>query len=165
MNQGKLQSYASIGEIVSAVAIVVSLIYVGYEFRQSRTVSNRDAEMMLFDRFAEMNRLEIQTPGLAELLIAGQTEPESLSPGDRRRVETYERGFYNNWEIAWYYHRDGILEPETWTDWDQYFQQSARHRPAWVWTAIREDFMSSRAGPKFHEHVDYAIARNAALQK
>lgn len=47
MEQSKLQTYASIGEIISAFAIVVSLIYAGYEFRHSGTLSNRDAESLL----------------------------------------------------------------------------------------------------------------------
>ena len=160
MEQSKLQSYASIGEIISAVAIVVSLIYAGYEFRQSETLSSREVETLLFERFREMNQLEIQTPGLAEVLIAGVADPAALSPGDRRRFETFERGFYNNWEIAWYYHRDGILDAATWNDWDSYFQQSVQERAAWVWPAIRKDFLSDLAGPKFHDHVDAVLAES-----
>lgn len=161
MEQGKLQTYASIGEIISAIAIVVSLIYAGYEFRQSGTLSNRDAETLLYERFREMNQMEIQTPGLAELLESGLADPASLSPGDRRRFETFERGFYNTWEIAWYYHRDGILNAATWNDWDNYFQQAALERATWVWPAIRNDFLSDLDGPRFHEHVDAVLAQDS----
>lgn len=104
--------------------------------------------------------MEIQTPGLAEVLIAGVTDPDSLSPGDRRRFETFERGFYNNWEIARYYHRDGILNAATWNDWDNYFQQAVQERATWVWPAIRQDFLSALAGPKFHDHVDSVLAES-----
>ena len=52
-----------------------SRFYTGYEFRHSGKLTSRDAETLLFERFREMNHLEIQTPGLAELLIAGMAEP------------------------------------------------------------------------------------------
>jgi hypothetical protein len=89
MEQSKLQTYASIGEIISVVAIVISLVYAGYEFRPSGTLSNRDAETLLYERFREMKQMEIQTPGMAEVLIASVPDSASLSPGDRRRVETF----------------------------------------------------------------------------
>jgi hypothetical protein len=100
MDKTRLQTYASIGEIVSAVAIVLSLIYAGYEFRQSSTLTSRDVDVLLFERSLETNRMLVESPGLAEILLAGRTNPESLTGADWLRFETYQQMWFNSWEIA-----------------------------------------------------------------
>ena len=49
MNARKLQAYASLAEVVSAAAIIVSLLYVGYEFRRTGTLTSREVDVMLFE--------------------------------------------------------------------------------------------------------------------
>jgi len=66
MDRNKLQSFATIGEIISAIAIVLSLLYAAYEFRHSGTLSKREVETLLYQQMREMNVLIVQTPGLAE---------------------------------------------------------------------------------------------------
>ena len=36
-------------------------------------------------------------------------------------------------------------------------------QPAWVWPVIREDFLSTAPGPKFHEHVYTALADSTRI--
>jgi hypothetical protein len=53
MNKKKFQYYASIAEIVSAIAIVVSLLYVGYEISRTNILDSRDIDELLFERGLE----------------------------------------------------------------------------------------------------------------
>ncbi len=95
MNQSKLQTYTSIAEIVSAFAIVVSLLHAGYEFRHSSTLSSREVDVLLFERSGYANRMLIETPGLAEIVLTGRTNPEKLSGADWLRFETFQRIWFN----------------------------------------------------------------------
>lgn len=156
MNERKLQAYASLAEVVSAAAIIVSLLYVGYEFRRTGTLTSREADVILFERSREANRLLIETPGLAEIVVVAETTPEELGPADRLRYLAYQHDFFDSWEIGWYYREDGILDAATWRDWDEWFTAEARRRPAFAWTENRRHF----TGETFRRHVDSVLPRD-----
>lgn len=155
MDQNRLQTYASLAEVISAVAIIISLLYVGYEVRRTSTLSSREADVILFERAREANRILIESPGMAEIVVAAETAPERMPAPDRLRYLAYQHDFFDSWEIAWYYHADGILETETWLDWDEWFAGRARAAPAFAWTENRDNF----TGLDFRDHVDAALAR------
>jgi hypothetical protein len=140
MDRNRVQTVASIAEIISAFGLIVSLLYAGYEFRRSTTVTSSDAATVLTERFRESNRLLIESPGLAEIVLAGRAGSADLSEADRLRFQTFEKEFFNSWEAAWLYHVDGILDAPTWADLDEYFAVAAKRRTAEVWVGIREDF-------------------------
>ena len=87
--------------------------------------------------------------------MAAETEPDRLSAPDRLRYLAYQHDFFDTWEIAWYYHADGILDTETWVDWDAWFTEQARAAPAFAWTENRQNF----TGLDFRDHVDAVLAR------
>lgn len=155
MDQNRLQTYASLAEVVSAVAIIISLLYVGYEVRRTSTLSSREADVILFERGREANRVLIESPGMAEIVVAAETAPDRMSAPDRLRYLAYRHDFFDTWEIAWYYHADGILDTEAWLDWDEWFTRQARAAPAFAWTENRQNF----TGLDFRDHVDAVLAR------
>jgi hypothetical protein len=155
MDRDRLQTFASLAEVVSAVAIIISLLYVGYEVRRTSTLSSREADIILFERGREANRVLIESPGMAEIVVAAATVPDRMSAPDRLRYLAYQHDFFDTWEIAWYYHADGILDTETWLDWDEWFTEQARAAPAFAWTENRDNF----TGLEFRNHVDAALAR------
>ena len=118
MNEKRLQTYASIAEVVSAFAVIVSLLYVGYEVRRTSTMSSREADAVLYERLRDANELLIETPHLAELLAGTQTAPEELSAADHLRLMAFDENFFQSWELGWYYHEDGILTDASWREWD-----------------------------------------------
>lgn len=154
MKSEKLPTYAAIAEVVSAIAIVISLLYVGYEFRRTGTLSSNEVDTLLFERVREMNTMLIENSDLAELVLLARDHPGELSDADRLRYLAYQHVFFDSWEVAWLYHQDGILEDETWQEWDDWFASEARHRPAFGWTENRRHF----TGASFLEHVDEALA-------
>ena len=154
MEQSRVQSYAAVAEVVSAVAIIVSLLYVGYEYRRTSTMSSREADVILFERTREANRILIESPGMADIVVLAETAPQSLSAADRLRFLAYQHDFFDTWEIAWYYHADGILETDTWEEWDEWFSEEARRTPDFAWRETRRHF----TGEDFRDHVDRALA-------
>lgn len=153
MDRDRVHTYASVAQIVSAFALIISLLYAGYQLRRSTTITSSDAVSVLNERFREANRLLIESPGLAEIVLAGRAGSTDLSEADRLRYRTFEREFFNTWEAAWLYHANGILDGPTWADLDEYFTSAAKRRPADVWVGIREDFPEA----PFRAHVNEAM--------
>jgi len=154
MKAEKFQTWAAIAEIVSAIAIVISLLYVGYEFRRTQTLSSNEVDTLLFERVREMNTMLIQHPDLADLVLVARDRPDEMSEADRIRYLAYQHVFFDSWEVAWIYHEDGILEDATWKEWDDWFAAEAGRRPAFGWTENRRHF----TGGDFLAHVDQALA-------
>lgn len=150
MDTKRLQTYASFAEILAAIAIIVSLLYVATEYRQTRTMTSREADLVLFERGREANRLILENPDLAEIITIAENTPDALSRAQRLRYVTYQHDFFDAWEIAWGYHHDGILDAELWMEWNDWFAAQARQRPLFGWTANRANF----TGAEFREHVD-----------
>ena len=153
MNRKNVQLYASLAEIVSAVAIIISLLYVAYEFRRSETLSSNDVDMIIFERVSAANTMLIENGELAKILIQAASEPAAMSEVDRRRYLAYQHNFFDSWEIAWIYYQDGILDESTWEEWDRWFTEEANRRPVFGWTGNRHHF----TGQAFRQHVEARI--------
>ena len=147
----------SVVQILSALAVVGSLVYAVSEFKRSETLNSRDVENTLYQRMLEMDRLLIETPDLAEIVAQATNDPDGLSPEGRVRFLAYEHIFYDSWESAWYYHRDGVLEESAWRSWNTWFLGESKRRPLLGWTGNRQNTDSS-----FLEYVDAHLMAGAA---
>lgn len=139
MRKANLQTVVSVAEIVSALALVVSLVYVANEFRRSQTLTSTDVQTALYERMLEMDRLLIENSELAEILVAADRDPEDLAAADLRRFLAYEHIFYDTWELAWTSHAEGVLEERAWQDWGGWFTAEARRRPPLGWEGNRKN--------------------------
>jgi len=157
MKRPSLQTTVSVVEIVASLAVVVSLLYVAYEFKRSETLNSRDVESTIYQRMLERDRLVIENPELAEILVKAAGDPDGLSSTDRVRFLAYEHIFYDSWESAWYYYHEGILEESAWESWDTWFVADAKRRPLLGWTGNRSNFSDG-----FLEHADRALKVGSA---
>ena len=140
MKKTRLKNLVSIAEIISSLAIVLSLFYAAYEFSRSKTLTNRDVENIIYQRMLEMDRLIIENPGLSHLFLKAADHPDSLSREEQMRFLAFEHIFYDSWESAWYYYHEDILDEETWTGWNTWFIAEAKRRPALGWHGNRKHF-------------------------
>lgn len=153
MTQQKLQIATVVAEIVSATAIVVSLLFVAYELRQSSTVTSRDVELILFERAREANRIVIENESLARLIIDIESGAPTSSATDSLRYLLHRLDFYNSWEVAWSYHADEILTTDAWKEWNAWYASEAARLPRFAWQDNRHHF----TGESFRQHVDRVI--------
>jgi len=109
MPKSRIQTMVSLAEIISSFAIVVSLIYVAYEFNRSEVLTNRDVENIIYERVLEIERLIIENPDLAKIVTKASDNSDELTPEERLRYLAYEHIFYDSWETLWAYYQEGIL--------------------------------------------------------
>ena len=158
MKQSKLQIYALIAEIISAVAIVVSLLLVAYQLDQSNTVSSLDVDMILYERGLERSRLIMENPDLASILARDSSSTKTFSAQDKLRYLEFYSVMFNTWEIGWYYREKGILSEESWQEWDQWFISETLKLPLFAWTSNRHNFTAIT----FRDHVEEVLGLNIA---
>jgi len=101
------------------------------------TMSSREADTALYERLQDSNRMLVETPGLAETLVEFETTPQDLSDADRLRLLAFQQSFFETWELGWHYHQDGILNEDSWIEWDRWLISEARRQPVSAWKDTR----------------------------
>ncbi len=154
MFERKLNAWVAIAEIISAVAVVISLIYVGLEIRSSTLASEADIQAELLSYTAQKRYLVIESSDLSSLLVKGYADPTRLSPDETLRFQSYIELFYVAWERAYNTRAAGVLSDELFDAWNDWFISVAERDPPFVWPMVRD---SQAWLPGFIQHVDKSL--------
>lgn len=113
MAKRTLSEWASIAEIISAAAVIASLLYIGFEIHRNTTVSlaaNRQAiaaraqELALFSGETHITRL-----------LFDSYDGSSITEEERDRLTAYLGALLRTTEEAFLLYRDGMLDEEYWS--------------------------------------------------
>ncbi len=144
-----LKEYALVAEIVGAIAVVVSLIYVGASVNQNTDailVANHHA-LVAMDQ--DTNAWFRDSEFAASFEIA-MDDVSNLSPVQSRQFRTYLADKFNAWEFAFLTHNSGMMEDDIWDGWDGYYRLELKQKGhQWYWNSGREGY-----SPAFRVYVD-----------
>jgi len=139
--------------IISGLLAIPVLIMFGPGLEIMGSTSSSDVEDILYERVDEYNRAVSEIPGLADIVIAANTNPEYLNDADRQSYLATYRRLLGGWEIAWYYHSADDLDDDAWRKWNHWYIEEFNHRAYFGW-AENKKFFSKR----FIQHVDRSTA-------
>lgn len=155
MSDRKLNIWVAIAEIISASAVVISLIYVGLQINQSTLESEADIQAELLSYTTQRRYLVIESSDLSSILEKGYADPDRLSPAETLRFQSYIELFYVAWERAYRTNAAGVLSEELFDAWNSWFISIAERDPAFVWPMVRD---SQDWGSIFIQHVDESLS-------
>ena len=112
--RSNLTNLAAVAEIVAAVAVVLSLLYVGTEVRQNTKAVEGTTYQELVRASNEYLLTVAADSALAEILVRAWTDPSQLTDAEKLRSFFYERVFWRNMENAYLQHGRGILGEQEW---------------------------------------------------
>lgn len=154
MTANRLSSWVAIAEIISAAAVVISLIYVGLEINQSTLESEADIQAELLSYTTRRRYLVIESSDLSSILEKGYTDASQLSPAEMLRFQAYVELLYVAWERLYMSYAAGVLSEGLFLEWNVWFVSVAERDAAFVWPMVRDsqDWRST-----FIEHVDASL--------
>jgi hypothetical protein len=98
-----ISTAANIAEIGGGVAILVSLVYVGYQIRQSNRIASAAALQSVLDRFSDRTiNTYMEHPETTSMLVRGHHGLDKLSPD--------EQGLFNSWQLREVFHMHNIMQ-------------------------------------------------------
>jgi len=103
----------AVGEIVGALAVVVSLVYLASQIR----IQNRESRAASVHQVIEGYRSSIAAlhePEMADIWVAAMADFDSLTPSQRLRFIIYLTVALRSFEDAYFQWREGRLEGEIW---------------------------------------------------
>lgn len=156
MSKRRLKNWVEIAEIISAVAVVFSLIYVGFEIRRTTVQSDAEVQAELLSYTHQRRYLVIEDGDLSDLLAKGYDNPADLTAGEALRFRNYNELLFVAWERASMARDAGVFTAANYDMWDVWFISVAQQAPDFVWPMVRD---SQDWNPIFVQHVDEVLGR------
>lgn len=143
------EAVGTVAEIVSAVAVVISLLYVAVQIRhntrQMRVAThdgtNRD--------FRQLTRT-ILTSGLTEVMVRGCEDPDSLDDDQKLEFAYLMFDLFKAFENVHYHYLHGTLGDDAWQGWVRFIEQYAIAPGARRYWSVRRDIFAS----DFRDFID-----------
>ena len=104
----------AVAELVGAIAVVVSLLYVATQVRESTRQARRDATRELASRISDVSLAVATNPDLGALIVQAGVDPSKLSPGDQARFRGLMNSLFRGLEQQFLLRRERALDDESW---------------------------------------------------
>ena len=143
------EAIGAIGEIIGALAVVASLVYLAVQIRSQNHESRMLAMHELYAAFRDSLKV-FSDPVKAEIYIRGNDDFKSLSDSEKFVLIAGMQGVLRVWEEAYHQHREGRLPNKIWDVMvKQYTGVISAQSCANVWELRKEYY-----DPNFREFVD-----------
>ncbi len=145
-----LESLGNIGEFIGGLAVIASLIYLAVQIRQNtKSVRLRVEQAIKRDSF-DLRRSSIENPEVVDLFIKALSDSDSLSPGERIRVNLICASTIEHLQHLFFLRNQGLVHWESQEEGLRGYLALAPYRQWWV--SGREILQ-----PKFVEYVERHI--------
>ena len=137
-----LMELAGIGEIVSSIAVVVSLVYLAIQIRHSTEAERTSTYQSIVSDFGALNNNMASTPGLSNMFVMGLEDFFQFNADERARISQVFFQCFRYFENMFYQHRKGYLDEEVWAGWRR-LMLNYYSRPGFqTWWELRKDVFS-----------------------
>ncbi len=140
MKKLSLSDYANIAEVLACAMVIVSLIYGINEYNRMRLIDVSEIDDLLYQSAAENNRAIITNDVLANIVFKAEYSSDSLTPLEKSKYTRLRFVFFNDWEKAFTYHKEGRMNDETWQDWLNAFSIEVAEFPDFMWKENKSYF-------------------------
>ena len=139
-----LQDWGSIGELISAIAVVATLIYLTKQIRLN-TISMDEARKLALAQTYQMRSDALQAmmvaaadsdhigPAIIKLTEFGYPEDltalDRLTPDERGRIRLWQIAQQTHWDNIYFQYQQGYLDEEYYQD--SFRERVARLAPTW----------------------------------
>ena len=109
-----LEDLGNIGELVAAIGVIVSLVYLAIQIRQGAASVRATMFITSSSNQAEMASQVVRDPELARIYRVGQRDFESLTEDDQIRFIIFFATLFRTYEQVFQQDRMGLLDAEIW---------------------------------------------------
>ena len=107
-------SVAAIAELMGAIAVVASLVYLGRQVHQNTTAVRTGNANTMQNNFQKLAKLFYSDSEMTAVVLRAMESDEGLTPVQRQGAYAYFFDFLKTAELAHYHLRRGELDEELW---------------------------------------------------
>ena len=112
-----LDQFASIGEIIGAVGVIISLVYLAIQIRSNTEAERTSTYQSIVSDFGALNNSMASSPELSYMFVHGMENYHQFSSEDQARISQMFFQCFHYFENMYYQHRKGYLDDEVWAGW------------------------------------------------
>jgi hypothetical protein len=152
-----LSDLASLGSFVSGFAVLISLIYLSLQVRQTKRNQQVAIRHSRASRIVEL-QLRLADPGVADAWLHGSGSPQEITQTELSQFINLCRAMFFHFEDSFYQREEGLLNDEAFDTVIFGARLSARS-PGWraAWRIARPNF-----GGPYRDFMDGVVAASAA---
>ena len=102
-----IQDWGSIGELVAAIATVITLVYLSFQIRQNSMATHSASFHAISDSMNHINVAVAQVPDLARIWLSGAADRSGLSEAERHQFDMICLSYFHVFETMHYQARKG----------------------------------------------------------
>ena len=141
-----LSELGSIGEFISSIAVIISLVYLAVQIRKNTEAERTSTYQSVVSDFGALNVTMASNPDISFLFGNAMETFGDLRPDEKARVSQLFFATFHFFENMYYQHRKGYLEEDVWPGWKR-LMLTYYARPGFqTWWAIRRDVFSESFG-------------------
>lgn len=113
----ELQDLANLAQLISGVAVIVSLFYLAIQVRQNTASMRTENFGRALDRVSAMQSLLFEHGTLARLQSRGVLDPSTLTREERLQFTWWLTEAFGAFEFMFHQAQSGALPDEVWSRW------------------------------------------------
>ena len=157
-----LESLANLGEFISSIAVLISLVYLAVQIKRSTEAERTSTYQSIVSDFGQMNQALASDPDLTFMYVSALEDFEALDASDRARISQVFFMTFRSFENMFYQHQKGYLEEEVWKGWQRLMLTYAARDGFQAWWRLRRDVFSEPFATFLdNEKIDRPIASYA----
>ena len=144
------EAISAVGEILGAIAVIGSLLFVGVQIRNNTRTTRVAATHNLTNTFLTVLRTVTADPELARIWIQQATDTSNLSADELGRLLSLNVMALKAFEDAFHHHQMGQMSDEMWDGWQTLILTICNYPGVRQYWEHRKGFYSR----SFQEYVD-----------
>jgi len=128
-----LQDLGSIGNLIGAIAVVGSLVYLAIQVRQNTRAVRAATERAVFAQNMDFDRTLVSDPELNRIWILGRSKPDQLTEEQARRFRRLMSMYYRHFEDLYFQHQDALVGNRVFDAWRTLGIELSRQPGALLW--------------------------------
>ncbi len=108
------EAAGAMGEIIGALAVILTLLYLSIQVRQNTKASRLSAVQAASENSSRFSEILAADPVLSELVWRGLRDPDSLDPAEARRFIAALNVFVRREAVSFFLHKEGVMPDELW---------------------------------------------------
>ena len=94
----------NIAEVVASIAVLITLIYLSVQIKQSTETAREAILRNQTDRNMDNSKFMAGTPGMMDIYIRAMDDPDSVTKEERWRFGSYMFGMFLDFQEAYHFH-------------------------------------------------------------
>jgi hypothetical protein len=113
-----LNELGSLGEFISGLAVVVTLVYLALQIRHNTRAVRSSMHQDMVESTLRIAESVSDNPDVGRIVLKANEDYDGLTKEEFVRFEAYAERVFGNFESVFYSYRNSMIEQDLWESWE-----------------------------------------------